>query len=546
MTFRVALIIAIVTLLLPAAPAQARRATRPETLLAAMTLEQKVGQLFMVSMCGEGLPEASAKFIRQMMPGGLALFTCNGSTPAEVTTTVNAWQAAAVTQGAGVPLLVAIDQEGGSVTRLAERDGFSALPAGWAMGAMPAADAEIVGGIAAVELGAVGITMNLAPVADVQTIRTNVLMDRRTFGSDPANVSAKTVAYVRGLQKNGVIGVLKHFPGHGDAGDTHTVLPVIDYEGMRVRELVAPFRDGIAAGVDAIMVGHLIYPALDPQKLPASLSKPIVTDFLRMELGFRGVVMTDAMDMGAIADNYERDQAAVLAVNAGVDVIVTGPHMPSGAQTQMWRALLDAAKAGTLPEARLNEAVLRILTLKDKYRLLDWKALDSTLAAKRVDSVAHRAALEQVWRHTATIARNDGKLLPRKPGGRTLLLFPGIYPAVQRECLALDPTVKSYAYSQRPVAAEIAASVGLARNADAVIIFTYDAFYESSLRDLVRALPPEKTIVAALQNPYDLAIFPGLAGYAAVYMPVNPAFRALCGVLYGATQAQGILPISLN
>jgi beta-N-acetylhexosaminidase len=515
------------------------------SILQSMTLEQKVGQMFMITLCGQRMPEASEKFIREIAPGGVALFTCNGTTPEDVTDTVNEWQRVATSSGAKIPLIVSIDQEGGPVKRLPDRDGYAALPAGWALGAMPAKDAETVGRIAAAELRAVGISMNLAPVADVQTIPVNPIMNRRNLGSFPQNVGAKVSAYAIGLQAGGVMGVLKHFPGHGDADDSHTILPTVDYPRRQVDDHLQPFKAGIDAGVEAVMVGHLVYPALDPEKLPASLSKAVISGVLRDQLGFRGLVVTDAMDMGAIVDHYAKDKAAIMAVNAGVDMIITGPHMPAGGQLLMIRAVIEAVRDGTISETRIDESVKHILDLKQKYGVLNWQPLDRNTARKRLDSEAHTAQLAQVWRNTATIASNPKGLLPLKPGAKTLLIFPGIYPSIVRACRVYDAGAATFAYSQQAQPAEIASSITLSRNADAVIVFTYDAVDAPTVQTLIKSLPPEKTIVAALQSPYDLTLFPGIAGGAASYMPYLPAFESLCGVLYGVIPAKGTFPISL-
>jgi beta-N-acetylhexosaminidase len=270
-----------------------------------------------------------------------------------------------------------------------------------------------------------------------------------------------------------------------------------------------------------------------------------VTDTLRGELGFGGVVMTDAMDMGAIVDHFAKDKAALMAVQAGVDLLVTGPHMPAGSQIIMYRAIVDAVQSGAIPESRIDESVLRILNLKEKYGLTQWQALDKLTARTRLDSNTHAAQLAQVWRNTATIAANPKKLLPLTPAVRTLLIFPAIYPSVGRMCQVYDANVKLYGYSQQVQPDEVANALSLARNADVVVIFTYDAVNAPTVQVLVKNLPLDKTIVAALQSPYDLTLFPGIAGAAASYMPYPPAFEALCGVLYGVIPAKGILPIGL-
>src|SRR5579859_4512765 len=178
-----------------------------DQILQAMTLNQRVGQLFMVSLYGEELSDTGIVFLRQMTPGAVAMFSYNGTSPQVINQTINRWQTVAIQSGAGVPLLVAIDQEGGTVNRLT--DGFTALPWGPALGAMPPSDAQAVGKMAGEELSAVGFSMNLAPVVDVRTRPDNAFMEKRMFGSDPQVVGAAGAAYIRGLHQSGVIGVLK-------------------------------------------------------------------------------------------------------------------------------------------------------------------------------------------------------------------------------------------------------------------------------------------------------------------------------------------------
>jgi beta-N-acetylhexosaminidase len=530
----------------PAAAGPSAQEDQVTQLLSTMTLEQKVGQLFLVSAYGPGVNETTAAFIRTVMPGGVALFGSNGTTPDQVTATVNAWQTLVTHIGANVPMLVATDQEGGPVTRLS--DGFSPFPAGPALAAMPPADARIVGQVVGAELNAVGINTDLAPVTDVQTIISNPIMDGRSFGSDPKRVGNAAAAFNTGLDDSGVIGVLKHFPGHGDASDSHIGLPTVNDPLSRVESVeLQSFRLAIQAGAEVVMVGHLVYPALDPvPNRPASLSPRVIQDVLRGELGFKGLVITDALDMGAVLENYTPNTAAVQALVAGVDVITTGPHLPLDAEQAMYQTVLDAARSGALPEARINEAVGRVLALKAKHGLLSWSPLDDTAAAARIHLDAHRGLLQPAFADAITIARNKNGLLPVHPGGNTVILFPGIYPATQRLCATYDPHASSFSYTQAPTSYEIGAAAKLAQLADRVIEFTYNAVNEPAQQTLVKTLPPDRTVAVALNNPYDFTTFPNVAGYVLSYTPTPDAFAAACNVLYGARPAVGVLPVTLS
>jgi beta-N-acetylhexosaminidase len=539
---RVAILVVLACALIAPGSAFARPAldAQVDSILASMPLDQRVGQLFMVSVYGKGLPEASNAFLRDMMPGAVALFDYNGAVPQEFTQTVNAWQTVAIQIGAHVPLIVAIDQEGGPVTRLTQ--GFTPLPWGGALGAMPSEDARKVGQIAAEELRAIGVSMNLAPVADVR-VPEGVFIERRTFGHDPSTVSAAVSAYAQGLQERGVIAVLKHFPGHGPAGDSHGVLPVVNYKRDHVDSVeLAPFRAAIQNGAEVVMVGHLVYPALDPTPgLPASLSPVIVGDMLRKQLGFDGVVMTDAMDMAAIVDHFTRPVAAVMAIRAGVDMIASGPHTPMSDQQAMKRAVLDAVKRGDLSETRIAEAARRVLKLKAMHGLLSWTALDANTTDKRIDVVAHQPIVDSIYMDTIAIAQDTYKRLPLSPGAQKVgVIFPGVYPAVQRECAAIDKPFRAFAYTLSPTTDEQLAARTIARDADVVLIFTFNIGDYPSQAALVNAVPPEKAVVVALQNPYDIERGIQPAAYVLAFNSYPSAFEATCAVLYGKHAAVGV------
>ncbi|MCC7209779.1 MAG: glycoside hydrolase family 3 protein [Anaerolineae bacterium] len=517
-----------------------------ERLLAAMTLEERVGQMFMVSITGEGLTETGAAFLREMTPGAVAMFASNGVTPGPVVRTINAWQRVASQSGADVPLIIAIDHEGGPVTRLA--DGFTALPWGPALGAMPTERAKQVGEMAATELKAVGIRMNLAPVADVRTPGPNggpSFMERRAFGPDPARVAGAVAAYVQGLQGAGVIAALKHFPGHGSAGDSHRFLPTVesDRETLDAVDL-APFKAGIEAGADVVMVAHLIVPALDPSETPASLSAPIIQDVLRGELGFEGVVMTDAMDMAALTGFAAPERAAVLAVQAGIDLLATGPHFALSTQLAMRNAVLEAVAAGQIDEARIDDSARRILTLKARYGLLDWSPLDPEKAAENIHKGAHDEALFSIYRDTAALVYDYVSLLPiSAEDQRVGLVYPGLFTALAQDCGGYGAPAGQVAYSLYPTGSEIRAAAQLASRVDLVVIFTYDIAEHPRQAELVNSVPQVRSIVVALSSPYDLeqGILP--MAYLATFNPARAAFRAACGLLFGQFEAQGVFSL---
>ena len=259
-------------------------------------------------------------------------------------------------------VIVAIDEEAGDVTRIESARG-SSRPGNYALGAVddPALTEEVARDLGA-ELAAVGVTLDYAPDADVNSNPANPVIGVRSFGADPDLVARHTAAWVRGLQSGGVAACAKHFPGHGDTRvDSHHDLPRIGGDRARLDAVeLAPFRAAVAAGAQAVMTGHLLVPALDPE-LPATLSPRVLGGLLREEMGFGGVVVTDAVEMRAVADRYGFTGAAVRALVAGADAICVGGERATEADARELRdAIVAAVISGELPEERLAEAAKRV------------------------------------------------------------------------------------------------------------------------------------------------------------------------------------------
>ncbi|MFH8577527.1 glycoside hydrolase family 3 protein [Streptomyces zaomyceticus] len=262
-------------------------------------------------------------------------------------------------------VLVAIDEEGGDVTRLEVKQG-SSFPGNYALGSVD--DVELTRAVAR-ELGrrlaACGVDLNWAPSADVNSNAENPVIGVRSFGPDPDLVARHTVAYVDGLQGVGVAACTKHFPGHGDTNvDSHDALPRIDVDlaTLHARELV-PFRAAVAAGTKAVMSAHILLSALDPHR-PATLSPQILTGLLRQELGFEGLIVTDGMEMQAVAATYGIERGSVLAIAAGADAICVGGGLcDEDTVLQLRDALVNAVRTGELPEERLADAAARVRAL---------------------------------------------------------------------------------------------------------------------------------------------------------------------------------------
>ncbi len=341
-----------------------REAVVEET-VSALSLEERVGQLFMVGfhsfVDGSPVHSLSARH-REVMdavqPGGVILFGPNIDTVEQVRTYIQELQDAA-----GLQLIIATDQEGGGVSRLTESGklGATEFPDAEKLGS--AGDpwlAEQAGEVTARELQALGITMNFGPVADVNTNRANPVIAERAFSSDVEVTGRMVAATVRGLQRENISAVLKHFPGHGDTAlDTHYDRAVVEHDRERLETVEwPPFERGIEAGADAVMTAHVAVPALTGDDRPATIAPEIIQRVLREELGFDGVVITDSLAMGALR-GYGEGEIAIRALAAGVDMILR-PSAPEAA----YRAVLNAVQDGRLSEDRIEQSVRRILRLK--------------------------------------------------------------------------------------------------------------------------------------------------------------------------------------
>ena len=348
-----------------------------------MTLEEKIGQLFIISADGD-----LENLIRNYHAGGIVLFTRHAPNISQTMQLIEKARRAS-----SIPLFIAVDQEGGPVSRLSYA---TAIPAARNLGMLSDSSMQNIGLLVGRELQALGFNMNFAPVLDVDTCEENPVIGKRSFSRDPYTVARLGSAYIRGLHSAGIVAVGKHFPGHGDTRtDSHFELPVVTQSEERLHTLeLLPFRAAIAAGVDAIMMAHVSYPALDPTpNWPASLSRPIITQTLRNELEYPGIIVTDAMNMKAITNLKTSGLAAKTALMAGADIILMPAHFPVA-----YHLLLTAAKSGEIPVSRINTSVRRILSLK--IRLPDHQSIpfDKRLdhAMKTVGSPAHRLWLERI------------------------------------------------------------------------------------------------------------------------------------------------------
>lgn len=516
-----------------------------DDLFVGMTLEQKVAQMFIVHLFGEQMTYAGRDLLTTWQPGGVVLIGENLASAEAVMRLTNSYQQT-ITAAGGIPLFVSVDQEPGIISHL--KDGFTQFPTPTLITATGKPDyASQVGRAIADELLAVGVNMNLAPVADLETNRDNPIIQRRSFGSDPALVSPMIAGFIQGTQGAGVLATAKHFPGHGDSsGDSHTELPVIDLSRERLESVeLAPFRAAIEADVGAIMVAHIWYPALEPEPdLPASLSPRVITDLLRDEMGYDGLIMTDAMDMDAIDTHYTYPEAVIRAIQAGVDLVIAA-HIGEQSQAQAMQAVVDAVRTGTISESRINESVERILAAKEQFGILDWQPLDLDTVSERIDLEGHAALIDELFRAGVTVAMDDQDFVPLTADKTLAIVYLATRTQIAQECGQYRPDIRWVGVSDSPTDEEIGWAVGASGLTDVTVVFTQNADTNTRQQALVNALPPEKTVAVALWSPYDWLTFPNVAGYIVTYSPARPAVPAACGALFGAFEAQGVLSIRL-
>lgn len=330
-----------------------------------MSLEEKIGQMIMIGVVGTSLDATAKALIRDRHVGGVIVYKDNLSTLAGSVKLVNAMKAANADNP--MPLLLGVDQEGGRVSRLPKD--FESIPSSAKVGATgdPKIAGEL-GGLLAEEVGLMGLNLNFAPVLDINSNPNNPVIGDRSYGNNASLVTKMGLAEMKGMSKGGVIPVVKHFPGHGDTSvDSHLDLPVVNKTTEQLKKMEwLPFKAAIDDGADMVLVAHILFPNIDADA-PASFSKVIIGDQLRGTLGYDGVVITDEMTMGAIADHYGTVNASVRSIEAGSDIVMVAFGYDKMAET--YDKLLQAAKDGKLSESRIDESARRIVALKLKYGL---------------------------------------------------------------------------------------------------------------------------------------------------------------------------------
>lgn len=576
-------------------------------IVSSMTLEEKIGQMLMPDFrnwkkTGEtsasGLTEMNdevAGIVEKYHLGGVILFTENVVDTEQTVRLTNSFQQASPE----IPLLLTIDQEGGIVTRL--QSGTN-LPGNMALGAARnETHAYTSGKIIGKELHSLGLNVNFSPVLDVNNNPGNPVIGVRSYSSDPRLVAGLGIATMKGLQDENTAVTAKHFPGHGDtAVDSHYGLPLVSHDEERLREVeLYPFEEAISAGVDLIMTAHVQFPAFDNTTyiskkdgqeimVPATLSKKVMTGLLREDLGFDGVIVTDALNMKAIADNFGQEEAVVMAIQAGVDIALMPAAVTSLEEEYRLEnvvvAVKDAVLSGQIPIEQINQSVERILALKMERGIYtpETSSLDDKInnALETVGSKKHQKREKKMAEDAVTVLKNEDKTLPFKPKkhDRILILAPfddqteSMKRSIRQIKKLRDAPIETYSFSGKVVNDEVKEKID---RADYIITGSYVVQNDPVVRDGViddgivdpskwatvfpRAAMnyaqgnDKKFVLMSLRNPYDAANFEEAKALIAIYGfkgYSNDRFRqpnipAGIEAIFGKATPKGKLPVDI-
>lgn len=502
----------------------------------AMTLEEKAGQVLALSFSGTSLDEETRFRLEEIKPGGLILYGKNVESLSQVRSLLSSIRERVRLD---IPLMVAVDQEGGTVARI--RGHGADFPGNMALGATGDPDlAERQGFIMGRQLKSLGIDLDYAPVVDVNSNPSNPIIGVRSFGDDVATVSSMGASMIKGFSRARMGCSAKHFPGHGDVDiDSHLGLPVLNrsLESMRYLEF-PPFRSAVEAGVPAVMTAHIVVPSLTGE-LPATLS-PEAISLLRDEMGFEGVVLSDSMGMRAISNGWGVPDAVVMALRAGVDFVLLGadPAFPPEGHREVRDRIVEAVRSGELDKARLDDAVERILRWKDDMGLFSGEV--------RPDWVGGSALAEEIASRSVTLIRSDGPPPPLRKGDHVTLIWPEKRVAAAELLLS---RLSDLGVSGRIVlfGGRTAPDVNVNDIKGPVLMGCYDLVRDEPSASFLREVLEEKPdcVSLSMKTPYDLTVLPEAETALACFGDTPPTLEALASILLGEIRPSGHLPVEL-
>lgn len=510
-----------------------------------MGIQEKVGQLICSSTQGD--MERTKRLVREGKVGSVILYGNDMPSPEAAIEVTNSLQMLAE-----IPLLIMADFErgvGGMVP------GMTELPTNMAIGATRSEEFSwLCGEITAREARSVGVNVVLAPVVDVNVNPKNPIINVRSFGEDPEIVGRLGSAWIEGCQFNRCMAVAKHFPGHGDTyQDSHKEMPVVPHDMERIRAVeLSPFGACIAHGVRGIMTAHIHFPAIDPNPVPATLSKKAITDLLRNDMGFDGIVITDAMAMWAIKHNFDMEEAAVMAIEAGVDIILADDA------EREHKAIMKAISSGRIQVERVNRSVSRILKAKQWLHLNRKKdtSLDD-FEMMKLEMKGHIKQALNVAKSAITAVKGKEFLKTIRSNTALLSIAVGTIPeGWEGHLRARFHDIVSLRLSEDPSSEEISTVLQRVPGRKTAIFLTSavpEAYKEERIgtkegqKKLVKELSDHlPTIVVSLGSPYILVDFPTATSMLCTYSDCDSSLEALVEILWGGEEPQGRLPVTIQ
>jgi len=541
-----------------------------------MTLDEKIGQMFMANICGGESLDVARRNFEDFHFGGLQFsgvferFVRGGhyrpcgvcrNEPLEDVARFLADVKKAAVEITGVPVIMGGDQEGGVSSSIFRRRNVSLMPLQMGLGAAGSPeDAYLAARVSALEAKTIGLDMLYGPSLDVNTNPKNPEIGARSFGEDAEAVAALGEQVIRAYADVNVISCAKHFPGRGHGmANAHDELETIELDRARLDAVeLVPFRRAIAAGVDAIMVGHSLFPAIEPERLPASLSERVIRGLLREELGFRGVIIPDTLTMFAISKNFDVPRACAMCLEAGADMIfmkVQALYEP------VTKAIMDSVRAGRLTEERINASVERILTLKAKRALFHPAPFSREALAEVVGCPEHVEAARKLARKSLLVLKNDRGLLPI-PGRVSLLT---VVPRDMNVILANDSNishdmlprylkkhfenVETVLVDEQPTEIQGFEAVARAKNADVIVFGVYSAGASGRQLELLQNLLAldRPLVVAITGSPYLADRLPDdVRAIVCTFGATPPAFEAFADLLAGKLSPTAVLPVTVS
>lgn len=509
-----------------------------------MTLDEKVGQLFIVAAYSnkDAMHEAEIEnLVKTEAIGGLIFMQDDALKQVELTNRYN--------KVSKIPLLIGMDAEWGLAMRLKD---ITRYPWAMTLGAIQENDLIREMGVAIGEQSnRIGVNFNFAPVVDVNTNPKNPIIGNRSFGSDVDNVAQKGIAYMNGMREKKVLASAKHFPGHGDtSSDSHYTLPVVGHDLQRLNSVeLAPFQQLINAGVASIMVAHLSVPSLEPDpKIPSSLSKKIITDLLKNKMNFKGLVITDALNMDGVAKAYPPGEVDALAFEAGNDILLFSQAVKTGKQK-----IIEKINSGEISEERLAESVQKILMAKYYVGLNNYKPLDAKNLMQDLNQVKYKELISKLYENAATVLKNDENLIPIKNLENIKIAY---VPLEEAEYQNFYDRLQFHAQVDL-VNIKSASEVSKLKDYDHVIIGLHksnETAYKSykisdASKSIIKSVSVQNsTILALFGSPYALTDLDldKTQSIMVFYQNLNTTQDIAAGLVFGAVDAKGKLPVDVN